>query len=387
MEDHYRVVIVADTHIGANRRRWLHKMGVTSGQYQKPALEARTWARDNHADVFIVAGDLYDQRNPLPGDYLAARKLDPDLVIAGNHDIPAVGFEDALWSMKNVMRGRPSEVRDGDLQIIGVPWPRPNEWTQKAGSTIEEEIVETRKQLLRRMKIIANDIDPARPAIGIGHLMLSYGGTDAEAPNLMLGKDVVIPHENLVLLPNIGVWLFGHVHQEGRGYVGSPQPLDFGDDSIKSFTVVDIYRDGTIPLDLPDRGSAYGPVGDWWYITRQIRYTTSLKLLNLEAHWENEHWAFEIPHGQFDGIRATITLPEGIDVDRGVVEDLLADHSPYVEVIIDREVKRAARVETEKPLKTYSPHDQAEIWHEYRETEPELRDATMAAFDAITGED
>jgi hypothetical protein len=31
--------------------------------------------------------------------------------------------------------------------------------------------------------------------------------------------------------------------------------------------------------------------------------------------------------------------------------------------------------------------DAALMWHENRETEPELRDATMAAFDAITGED
>jgi len=372
MEDHYRIVIVADTHVGANRRRWLNKIGVTAEKYNRPALEARQWARDNDADLFIVAGDLFDQRNPLPGDYLDARQLDPDLVVAGTHDIPAVGFEDALWSMENVMRGTPSEIRCADVQIIGVPWPRPNEWTQKAGSTIEEEIVETREQLLRGLKIIANDIDPARPAIGIGHLMLSYGGTDASAPNLMLGKDVVIPYEDLLALPNIGGWYLGHVHKPGKGYVGSTQPTDWGDLGEKSFTVVDI---------------TWSDNDAWVYETRQIPYTTSLKLLNLEAHWENEHWAFEIPVGQFDGIRATITLPEGIDVDRGVVEDLLADHSPYVEVIIDREVKRVARVETEKPLKTYSPHDQAEIWHEYRETAPEQRVATMAKFDAITGED
>jgi metallophosphoesterase superfamily enzyme len=44
MKDHYRIVIIADTHIGAERRPWLRKIGVTPDEYDQPALEAMLWA-------------------------------------------------------------------------------------------------------------------------------------------------------------------------------------------------------------------------------------------------------------------------------------------------------------------------------------------------------
>jgi DNA repair exonuclease SbcCD nuclease subunit len=376
MEDHYRVVIVADTHIGANRRRWLHKMGVTSGQYQKPALEARTWARDNHADVFIVAGDLYDQRVPTPTDYLDARQLDPDLVVAGNHDIFALGSEDALWSMTDVMRGSASEIRRADIfgnpaiQIVGLPWPRPSDYvSDEANLSIPGEIEATRRALIARLKTIANDLNSAKPAIGIGHVMLSYGGDRAQPREddiVILGKDIVIPHEDLLALPNIGGWYLGHVHKPGKGYVGSTQPTDWGDLGEKSFTVVD--------MTLSDNDA-------WVYETRQIPYTTSLKL----AVVSDEDYDLD---GDYDGVRLTWTLREGDDPEQlAIAERALRDQHPYVEVIIDREVKRVARVETPEPLSKMPVRAAALMWHENRETEPELRDATMAAFDAITGED
>ena len=380
MEDHYRVVIVADTHIGANRRRWLHKMGVTSGQYQKPALEARTWARDNHADVFIVAGDLYDQRVPTPTDYLDARQLDPDLVVAGNHDIFALGSEDALWSMTDVMRGSASEIRRADIfgnpaiQIVGLPWPRPSDYvSDEANLSIPGEIEATRRALIARLETIANDLNSAKPAIGIGHVMLSYGGDRAQPREddiVILGKDIVIPHEDLLALPNIGGWYLGHVHKPGKGYVGSTQPTDWGDLGEKSFTVVDM---------------TWSDNDAWVYETWQIPYTTSLKLavMNQDSYTNASDI---IP--DYDAVRLNWFLEEGEETghaDR--IQQQLEEIFGYCELIIDREVKRVARVETPEPLSRMPVRDAALMWHENRETKPELRDATMAAFDAITGED
>jgi DNA repair exonuclease SbcCD nuclease subunit len=371
MQDHYRIVIVSDVHYGAHRRRWLNKMGITAEKYNRPATEARQWGKDNDADLFIVAGDLYDERKPLPADYLAAKALHPDLVVAGNHDIGAVGDTDALWSQWHVARGIPEIVLASDIEIVTLPWIRPSDYNADkiTGWTIREEIARTRQAILEDLNDIAvNDIDQTRPAIGVGHVMLSYGGNRAQPREddiVILGKDIVIPYEDLLALPNIGGWYLGHVHKPGRGYVGSTQPTDWGDLGEKSFTVVDITWTGNA----------------WAYETRQIPYTTSLKL----AVASNEDYELA---GDYDGVRLTWTLREGDDPEQlAIAERALRDQHPYVEVIIDREVKRAARVETPEPLSKMPVRDAALMWHENRETEPELRDATMAAFDAITGED
>jgi len=374
MQDHYRIVIVSDVHYGAHRRRWLNKMGITAEKYNRPATEARQWGKDNDADLFIVAGDLYDERKPLPADYLAAKALHPDLVVAGNHDIGAVGDTDALWSQWHVARGIPEIVLASDIEIVTLPWIRPSDYNADkiTGWTIREEIARTRQAILEDLNDIAvNDIDQTRPAIGVGHVMLSYGGNRAQPREddiVILGKDIVIPYEDLLALPNIGGWYLGHVHKPGKGYVGSTQPTDWGDLGEKSFTVVDITWTGNA----------------WAYETRQIPYTTSLKL----AVASNEDYVWLWVAGQYDGVRLTWMMREDDDPEQlAIAERVLRGQHPYVEVIIDREVKRAARVETEKPLSRMPVRDAALMWHENRETEPELRESAMAAFDAITGED
>jgi DNA repair exonuclease SbcCD nuclease subunit len=378
MQDHYRIVIVSDVHYGAHRRRWLNKMGITAEKYNRPATEARQWGKDNDADLFIVAGDLYDERKPLPADYLAAKALHPDLVVAGNHDIGAVGDTDALWSQWHVARGKPEIVLASDIEIVTLPWIRPSDYNADkiTGWTIREEIARTRQAILEDLNDIAvNDIDQTRPAIGVGHVMLSYGGNRAQPREddiVILGKDIVIPYEDLLALPNIGGWYLGHVHKPGRGYVGSTQPTDWGDLGEKSFTVVDITWTGNI-------------YGAWVYETRQIPYTTSLKLLKMSL--DNGDDYPKLPDGTFDAVQITVSVPEDETFDDEKLMLHLSQLTDHVEVIIDREVKRAARVETAEPLSKMPVRDAALMWHENRETEPELRDATMAAFDAITGED
>ena len=375
MQDHYRIVIVSDVHYGAHRRRWLNKMGITAEKYNRPATEARQWGKDNDADLFIVAGDLYDERKPLPADYLAAKALHPDLVVAGNHDIGAVGDTDALWSQWHVARGIPEIVLASDIEIVTLPWIRPSDYNADkiTGWTIREEIARTRQAILEDLNDIAvNDIDQTRPAIGVGHVMLSYGGNRAQPREddiVILGKDIVIPYEDLLALPNIGGWYLGHVHKPGRGYVGSTQPTDWGDLGEKSFTVVDITWTGNA----------------WAYETRQIPYTTSLKLavMNQDSYTNPSDI---IP--DYDAVRLNWFLEEGEETghaDR--IQQQLEEIFGYCELIIDREVKRVARVETPKPLSRMPVRDAALMWHENRETEPELRESAMARFDAITGED
>ena len=395
MKDHYRIVIVSDPHEGAYRRPWLRKLGVTPEQYIRPLAEAINWYHGNDADMFIVAGDVFDQRNPLPGDYARAQKIYPanTVYVAGNHDIPAQGDTNALWwSDGYAMSGRPSLIepygtaRNPGVQIVCLPWPRPSDWEPFLGGTsIPDEIAHTRINLLDKLQDLTTVLDTDRPAILVGHAMVSYGNTTPDDPGLMLGKDVVLPHDELVSLLNIGGVYLGHVHDPSSpAYVGSTQPTDWGEaDQVKSFTVVDIYRDGTIPLDLPDRGSAYGPVGDWWYITRQIPYTTSLKL----GVFDNETY-LESSGVAYDGIRLNWKMaeddsPDGLERCRQVVEkDPL---HPYVEVIVEHEVKRAARVETIEPLAKMSPMDALGVWLEQRETpDDDHRAVEMMAHEIIS---
>jgi DNA repair exonuclease SbcCD nuclease subunit len=394
MKDHYRIVIVADTHIGAERRPWLRKVGVTPGQYDAPLREAVKWFGDNAADMLIVTGDVFDHRNPFPGDYLRARTFPRNTVyVAGNHDLSAVGDVNALWwSDGYAMSGRPSLIepygtaRNPGVQIVCLPWPRPSDWEPFLGGTsIPDEIAHTRINLLDKLQDLTTVLDTDRPAILVGHAMVSYGNTTPDDPGLLLGKDVVLPYESLTSLLNIGGVYLGHVHDPSSpAYVGSTQPTDWGEaDQVKSFTVVDIYRDGTIPLDLPDRGSAYGPVGDWWYITRQIPYTTSLKLLKMSL--DNGDDYPELPDGTFDAVQITVSVPEDETFDDEKLMLHLSQLTDHIEVIVEHEVKRAARVETAEPLAKMSPMDALGVWLEQRETPDDDRRAVeMMAHEVIS---
>ena len=419
MQDHVRYLILADVHVGAHRRPWLRKIGVTAEQYLAPFVEAYRWAADNDVDEIIIAGDLFDQRRPTPDDYVSVMPLffeDHDLgrppglpgqismsimVVAGNHDINAIPSEDALWPIQDYQKSIEGPSLDtnenGDWpapQILSLPWPRSGDYQPPEGLSIEDEINWVREAVLNELRGLADDIDPKRPAIGVGHLMLSYGGTSGEAPGLLLGKDIVIPYEDLLALPNIGGWYLGHVHKPGRGYVGSTQPTDWGDLGEKSFTVVDIWREGTTAHDagtfvqqaFADHMTMTNPVNGWYYLETRVPYQTSLRLLNLEHDWGDD--TPELEDATYDAIRITVHVTEDQQpVDVEAIESALYRSTGHVEVIIDREVKRAARVETAEPLSKMPVRDAAIMWHENRETEPELRDATMAAFDAITGED
>ena len=358
MKDHYRIVIVADTHIGAERRPWLRKLGVTAEQYDRPFNEAFEWADNNDADLTIVAGDLYHSRSPLPNDYRRTKTIlnwvRNRLIIAGNHDIGMAGDIDALWSEVTVARGKPSVFTFASptnaMQVLTLPWPRPTDYTHGPHvQTIEEEIESTRRNTLQHLEAIAqNDLNPDRPAILVGHAMVAYGNTTPDDPGLLLGKDVVLPYESLTSLPNIGGVYLGHVHDPSSpAYVGSTQPTDWSEgDQVKSFTVVNIWSHGDA----------------WVYEARQIPYATSLKLATVS----NDDYELA---GDYDGVRLTWTVREGDDPEQlAIAERALRDQQSYVEVIVEHEVKRAARVETIEPLAKMSPMDALGVWLEQRET-------------------
>ena len=142
--------------------------------------------------------------------------------------------------------------------------------------------------------------------------------------------------------------------------MGSTQPTDWGEaDQVKSFTVVDIWRTSAI-REWP--GTERPPeVNGWYYERSRIPYTTSLKLATVsdENFWlDHQH-----PHRAYDGVRLTWMMREGDDPEQlAIAERALRAQHPYVEVIVEHEVKRAARVETEQPLAPLSPLEQVSVW-------------------------
>jgi len=107
-------------------------------------------------------------------------------------------------------------------------------------------------------------------------------------------------------------------------------------------------------------------VNGWNYVTRQIPYTTSLKL----GVFDNETY-LDSSGVAYDGIRLNWKMaegdsPDGLERCRQVVEkDPL---HPYVEVIVEHEVKRAARVKTAEPLAKMQPLDSLNVWLDQRLT-------------------
>ena len=404
MKDHYRIVLVADTHIGAERSPKWRGLNITPEQYDRPFNEALEWADLTDADLTIVAGDLYHGRSPLPDDYRRAKTIlnwvrgvggrgrgKPNnttygsLIVAGNHDIGVAGDTDALWSELTVARGKPSVFTFGSptnaIQVLTLPWPRPTDWPAASSESMEGTILATGREVLHELNRQANELNPDRPAILVGHAMVSKGvrhgaGVVREpmkGPGLMLGKDVVLKLSDLEALPNIGGIYLGHVHDASiKPYIGSTQPTDWGDLGQKSFTVVDItWVDNA-----------------WAYETRQIPYATSLKLWNMEVQWDEELWTLDyatLPPNP-DGIRCTVKAEPGVKVPVEWIREQLARFGTVHSVNVEYPPTLVARVESVdgQSLTALPESDMADLWLDQAEIEHgDRRDRIMREFERM----
>ena len=434
--DNHRVVILADTHIGAERRPWLRKLNgggeINHIEYDQPAQEAMKFAADHNATT-IIAGDMYDRRTPTPSDYVRGSQLQPTLVVTGNHDIPATVSPDALWNYetaaegqaiaaRGVMRGQVSTERifrtiGKPIQIVGLPWPRSVDWPLNLPCTIESEISQTREFVLNALAEQCEQLDTSLPALLVGHALVSYGNTPPDDPGLLLGKDVVLPYEALTSLPNIGGVYLGHVHDPSSpAYVGSTQPTDWGEwDQVKSFTVVDIvkappgessrktsWRTQSADMDSYRHRLVHTTqVNGWLYHTYKIPYETSLKLVDCEFEYEylfraaaggrpatgSSSWPSTFPESA--NFRCTIKVPANVSVDPAVIANLRITLDRLrvrtVEILIEHEAQYTARVVTPEPMATMRPVNAIEVWLEQRSTDSHIRTQVVEQATQIMG--
>lgn len=394
-----KIVAIADTHIGADR--W----HTPPEQWDAPFAEAVEFAIEEKADVFVVAGDLFDRRNPSTEEYERAMKLYRHLraagilflVSPGNHDISAKATSiPASWPWVDRMYGvgDPGRVRLidfkrqfptsklPDLQVVTLPWPRPVDYGIEATGTIDEQIEATRKEIWKDLLAITAEIDHTRPSILIGHAMISYGHSSQVAlmtergiqdsnfslppdPNLLLGKDVVIPYDWFEAM-KLDAILLGHVHDSGaRGYLGSTQPTNFGEaDQEKFFTEIDLSSEIRQPV---------------------FHRHQSSRSLTLFEYTGETVWS-EVPstYLKFDVARARLEVDIDSNLDHTEVKRRLLTVAHRIDSIeIKRPRKIVSRVSDDQQLTAMNATDAFDVYMEQRGVEEPLDAAARAAFEKL----
>lgn len=419
MKDHYRIVAIADPHVGKDS--W----GVTGEKWDAPLNEGVDYAIEHDADLLIILGDLFHRRVPTPVEYLRAMTVlrrSPKLallILDGNHDIGAASTSiPATWAIKgqvgqwcechtgavNVSYLGPDGFTDDDeeddhgLDILVLPWPRLAQYDLYQGDSrlsLEQLINGARTTVLELLKVEANrKLHAGHFSLLVGHAMLSYGGNyEPSDPGMLLGKDIVLPVSEL---PKVDVALFGHVHQPDERYVGSTQPTDFADWRRKSFTVVD--------FELKPDGEG------WKYTRKNVPYKTSLKVWDCVIRWTDEPSEIEIPETlkgllaqayrlysgnvglldgpRFDVARCRIEVDEYHDADPAELRKLMegyADRVVSVEVVRPQAQVRRLGGDDAPIVATMKPDEALEKWLDVtgKASEPSFRSRVLESFRAL----
>lgn len=241
-----KFLATGDQHLGKGQ-----DLGRTPGE--RLAEQEGVWratlkvARDRACDAVLHAGDLFDGRRPGPDVLLTAERplVDhqmaggcPVYVIAGNHDVPSrdgpCGLDVLAEAGLIALARKPRTWKVGDVEVCALPWtPLSRLIAADGGDTPREDLATLAAELLiETVRGMRKPSLPTQPGqILLGHWAVS----DTVLPNGMdvgsLGG-VVLPMDGLVEAWD-GQIVFGHIHRGGCygdfTYVGSPQPLDFGE--------------------------------------------------------------------------------------------------------------------------------------------------------------
>jgi len=271
MTEPIRVLHFADIHIGMEN---YGRIDPSSGLNQRVLdfvtrlKEIVDYAVAHEADAVIFAGDAFKTRDPNPTYQRAfARQIVrlskeniPTVLLVGNHDMPAIEQRATsvdifqTLDVPNVVVGREEKLhrlqtKHGMLQVATVPWPQRSRLMtheEHRGMTIEQLDQELEKTVADEIDRMAQELDPAMPAILTGHFTVT-GSTFGSERSVMLGRDTPIKLSSL----HLDAWDYialGHIHKfqdinkgkmPGVVYSGSLERIDFGEeDERKGFVWV-----------------------------------------------------------------------------------------------------------------------------------------------------
>lgn len=233
------------------------------------------YAIEKEVDFFLFSGDAYKTANPTPTHqrlllncFLRLFKANiPLIIIVGNHDNPlSFGKAHALEIFGQIpingfhVIAQPTslklETKSGPVQIVGIPWPSRANLAlnaQHSGSSVIELAAYISDSVSTIIKQMAEELDPAIPAVLGGHLTVSSGIFSGSEKRAIYGTDPVLLPSQLAIQPFDYVGL-GHLHRYQNlnmhgypavVYSGSIERVDFGErKEDKGFCHVTIKEKG-----------------------------------------------------------------------------------------------------------------------------------------------
>jgi len=228
-------------------------------------------AKKEKVDFFLFCGDAYKTAYPTPTQqqllfrcFLKLYNANiPSIIIIGNHDHPlSFGKAHALDLFSNLpidgfyVINKPRIVtlktQNGPIQIIGIPWPTRNTLALNTPSSSAEITKQLTSKVGSIIQSLAQECDPAIPAILAGHLTISTGIFSGSEKRAVYGSDPVLLPSQLAIKPFDYIAL-GHLHRYQllnknplMAYSGSIERLDFGErKEEKGFCLVTIEKKGT----------------------------------------------------------------------------------------------------------------------------------------------
>lgn len=239
-----------------------------------------------NVDLLIVAGDIFDSANPpqsaLTQYYrflaaLSAKQNCATVIIAGNHDSPAVmnAPKPLLRSMRIFVHGAaesdiPLAVHEfPDAVVCAVPYLREKDVRTAAAGESHEEVVsairEGIKAYYQKLRTVASPLAAGRPLVATGHLTaIGVMGASSERA-IQIGNLGAVGAECFEGFDYVAL---GHIHRPQRvggrnhiRYSGSPLPLAF-DETTCPKQVVLITTNRGEPVQIEEI-----PVPTWRNLT------------------------------------------------------------------------------------------------------------------------
>lgn len=245
-----KLLATGDNHLGKGM-----DLGLTPGE--RLAEQEQVWrdtltlARDRRCDALLHGGDLFDGRRPTPEIMLAAERPLVEhqvaggctvYVAAGNHDVPSqdgpCGLDVLAEAGLIELAREPHTWAVGDFDVCALPW------TPLARLDLKLEEIHGEPVPRDELATLAGELlvetargmrDPDRRQI----LLLHWSVTGTSLPNGLPVDSfggVVLPMAGLAAL-DYEHMVAAHIHEPQTAvaapsqflYVGSPQPLDFGE--------------------------------------------------------------------------------------------------------------------------------------------------------------
>lgn len=269
-----KLLHLADVHIGMeNYGRVDPATGLSSRlhDFLETLDEAVDRAVNEAADIVVVAGDVYKNRDPSPTHQreFARRVLRLTragvavVLVAGNHDIPAASGRATsvdifrVLELPGVTVARTIdlhriETRSGPVQVVSLPWLTRSTFLARdefKNKTVEELLTTMVDIADQRLADVTSQLDPSIPAALIGHAHV-FGARVGAERLLTLGNDPVL-NATMVDRPNLDYIGLGHIHKHQAlvtgapsvVYAGSINRVDFGEEQEeKGYVLAELQR-------------------------------------------------------------------------------------------------------------------------------------------------